>query len=961
MNRWLVVTLIIVSLMLFATPVAAQLPDPGSVLFASDGEMHYRILGGDVSALCDSGGLQLTLPVEDTGRRLEMRPRFAPYGDISPASAVTRTTKVVMTTHPLRLTFEGAARIVPQPFGPLATRLNVYPSADTTTWRTDLPTWQGIRYVDLYPGVDLEIIGVEGQVMWRLVCRAACDEAVIARAMRVDGGAERRADGTWHVASAEGTYTLAPPTRTLAPLLARTPDAAPAPQALLDNPSALLGGTFVGGSEDDDVMAVEVGRDGTVYVAGNTTSTDDGFGGAFFVAAYDADLRTRRFLTLLGGVPEFDGLSDMTIDASDNLYVVGTTHARDFPVTPGAFDTVLNDGGTETCPVGWQHLPCPDAFVARLDAQGHLSYATYIGGAKLFLPGWGENDGGDDYGYAVAVDAQGHIYVVGVTDSQDFPTTAGAYDRTFSYEAVGLNPDIFVVKLRPGGEGAADLRYGTYMGMGFVYSGHGVAVDEAGLIYVVGDVNVSRNYLLPSDVIFPQTPNAYPHTSQCLASECADIVFFILDPAGRGSADLRYSTFFGGSTPGVDVSFEIEYGKAIALGRDGSVYILGNTNTEDFPTTTGSLIPRPLPGFEEAAVIMRLVPASQGEADLRYSTYFGGEDTTRGSKIVAWGDGTVYVTGDTRTYNLPTTADALRRTLNFLDAFIVHLTPQGQGMDDLLYGSYVGGTTYGYDKGVGLATGDGETVYVVGYTDDARFPIPADGYDTHHGGQFEGYVLRLRVGHSTIGGRITDADGNPLAGVTVTANGEYRATTGADGTYTLDGLPAGTYVLTPGSGYFWEPVQRAVTVPPDATGQDFVGRTIEKAAATRPYQGTLRLGSAITYTLRLIFPDAASRTFYDAVPTHTSYITGTLTAPGDVHYDAVTGAIGGTFTPVPGVPLTVTFAVRVGITGTPQASPLIINRACVRPVGSGMDACTWSNVVRTFTYMHRLYLPLILR
>lgn len=76
---------------------------------------------------------------------------------------------------------------------------------------------------------------------------------------------------------------------------------------------------------------------------------------------------------------------------------------------------------------------------------------------------------------------------------------------------------------------------------------------------------------------------------------------------------------------------------------------------------------------------------------------------------------------------------------------------------------------------------------------------------------------------STISGRVTDSGGGPLAGVTVSAGGNYVATTNSSGNYTLADLPSGAYTLTASkTGYSFSPAAREVTVPPNATGQNFV-------------------------------------------------------------------------------------------------------------------------------------------
>jgi hypothetical protein len=88
-----------------------------------------------------------------------------------------------------------------------------------------------------------------------------------------------------------------------------------------------------------------------------------------------------------------------------------------------------------------------DAFVTKLSPDGSgLVYSTYVGGAA------------NDYAVALAIDDASYAYVTGETDSADFPTTAGAYQRT-----VRGATDAFVTKLSPDGSG---LVYSTYVGGG---------------------------------------------------------------------------------------------------------------------------------------------------------------------------------------------------------------------------------------------------------------------------------------------------------------------------------------------------------------------------------------------------------------------------------------------------------------------------------------------------------------
>jgi hypothetical protein len=225
-----------------------------------------------------------------------------------------------------------------------------------------------------------------------------------------------------------------------------------------------------------------------------------------------------------------------------------------------------------------------------------------------------------------------------------------------------------------------------------------------------------------------------------------------------------------------------------------------------------------------------------------------------------------------------------------------------------------------------------------------------------------GGVVILRYQLPSITGRALDGSGNPIEGVQIAAGAEYSATTDASGQYTITDVLPDTYTLIPTTvGYFWSPASRTVTVPPDATGQDFTARNIQKQVTASSRRGTVGLNDTLTYTVHLIYPDDRSLVLYDRVPTYTTYISGSLSAPTGVIYDPDIDAISGTLSLTAGDLETVTFAARVEIMGTVGFGPLIVNRACVYPVGEGLAECEWSNEVRSYTYVWPIYLPLVLR
>jgi len=237
--------------------------------------------------------------------------------------------------------------------------------------------------------------------------------------------------------------------------------------------TALEQATYIGGSADDDAIALAIApTTGDVYVGGIADSSDlpgtnggaqSAFGGIDdgFVARLNADLTALEQATYLGG-SRSEEISALAIGATTgDIYVAGTTESPDFPGTTGGFQSALV--GTD------------DGFVARLNSNlTALDQATYLGGGSNLL--------------AIQPTRTG-VYVAGSTASTNFPGTANGAQR-----ALAGDFDAVIARLNAG---LTALDQATYLG--------GPPADAALALAIApttGDVYVAG---LTASTVFPAT------------------------------------------------------------------------------------------------------------------------------------------------------------------------------------------------------------------------------------------------------------------------------------------------------------------------------------------------------------------------------------------------------------------------------------------------------------------------
>ena len=447
--------------------------------------------------------------------------------------------------------------------------------------------------------------------------------------------------------------------------------------------------TYLGGSATDYGCAIAVDSAGCAYVTGYTTGS--GFPtttGAYcesywsqydsFVSKLKADGSGLEYSTYLGG-DGYDYGYAIAVDTSGNVYVGGNTASSNFPRTAGAYDTT-RDGDS-------------DGFVAKLNSTGSaLSYSTLIGGSS------------DDYVFALCLDDSTNAYVTGTTNSTNFPTTSGVYDTTFN-----LVTDAFATKLNAAGSG---LLYSTYLGGSANEEGRGVALETStGKLVVVGRTASND---------FPRTASVWDTSYN--GGSYDGFVVKLTDNAGA----LDFGTYVGGS------SNDAVYG--VALDSSSNVYVAGETQSSNFPGTTGAY-DTTLGGTYDAFLTKLL---SNGSAPV-FSSLLGGASVDTGRSLSLDDSGNAYVSGRTMSSDFPTTASAFQTSLaGSLDAFLVEVASTG---DSILYGTYLGGTA---DENVPvlarMSTGE---LFLAGDTASTDFPTTPGVMDTTRDGARDLFVAKF--------------------------------------------------------------------------------------------------------------------------------------------------------------------------------------------------------------------------
>lgn len=475
-----------------------------------------------------------------------------------------------------------------------------------------------------------------------------------------------------------------------------------------------------------------------VPVASRYQLTADGHGVRIALGAYD-QAQALVIDPVISYGTYFGGTGNDSIDAV----------AAD-PTTPGV---VYVTGGVSTL-IGTnppQIGPSAShAFVAKfntnLTGAGSLVWITYFGGS------------GSDGATAIAADATG-IYVGGLTQSRDFPVVNAARS---TFGGGSLN-DGFLAKLNPAGTA---FLYATYVGGASTFV-LGLAVDANGSLYATGYTGGTS--------LTTGSPVTLPNQSSAPSTQIVNAYVMRL----KGDGSLGFVTYLSGKN-GSD-------GRGIAVDRNRSIYVTGDTTSTDFPVTAGALsgiyngvayngsvyhqVAQPLFMSQSECFITKInqtFDASDNTSTLTYgySGFLGGVSFDYGNGVAVDAAGSAYVTGTTSSLDFPLTSGAFQSTRgsSASNAFVTKITPAG---DSLVYSTLLGSNAAANPTGIVVNTAG--QAYVAGSTSgslpvDRSLQTPLQ--STYGGGSSDAFLLRLTADGSAallltyLGGSDSDHPGS---------------------------------------------------------------------------------------------------------------------------------------------------------------------------------------------------------
>lgn len=496
------------------------------------------------------------------------------------------------------------AETEPDGIDKLATRHSYFPQSNPKSWVPNVPTYAGVSYRELYPGIDVAFHGNRDRLEYDVLLRAGADPKRVR--FTLSGAENLRLDAQGNLAATlgVGSFKLLKPVAWQPATSTQEQVAVDVSYRLYKLPIGLTQISFNIGAYDhhraltiDPVLAYGlyvpgpsgVSNPQTGLYSGSTTiqsMTADalgntyvaaqvaGSGSAYNVLKFDPD-GNLLFNVSVGSSDLQATVAAIGVDPSSDIYIAGTA-STGLVTTANAFEPATP---ASTAPI---------AFLTEIKSDAStVLYSTYLGGVEPVQIG------------GLAVDQNGNAYIDGTSIGTDFPAVVGTYTVDPLQPSA---PFLFVAKIGTQLSGRASLVYSALLNSNFsagAQTAAGIAVDPSGNAYFVSN----------SPPGFPVTPGAY----QFLGLEVGDSGTYITELNPTATAPI-YSSFLGPGT-----------GTALAVDGTGEVYVAGSVNSAEFPVTPNSYQTSYAGGF--AAKL------SQGGSQLLYSTFLSGPSGYIGSNV----------------------------------------------------------------------------------------------------------------------------------------------------------------------------------------------------------------------------------------------------------------------------------------------------------------------------------------
>jgi uncharacterized protein (TIGR03437 family) len=715
-----------------------------------------------------------------------------------PASApATGQTPEAASADTLRMSLIGAnAKANAVGLAPQPGVVSYFIGNDPKNWRSGIPTYGKVNYGQIYPGVDLIFYGNQRQLEYDFVVAPGADPSRIA--WRIDGArASIDAEGNLVLSAPNGPASFKKPVLYQMNGDQKTPvegsfavagheirfrlGSYDHSRALIIDP-VLSYATYLAGSSTDHIglptgpgnlavgmsQGIALDSAGSVYVTGYTYSIDfptktpyqpapptkvagvsPGQWPSAFVTKFSPDGSSLVYSTYLGG-NGYDNAYAIAVDSSGNAYVTGETDSPDFPVTNGAYQTVCSPAPNNTGAPVQNSSDCyssnTSAFVTKLNPTGtSLVYSTFLGG-----------NGSWAYATAIAVDGAGRAYIAG-NENEDcyrgqpytfqscFPTTNGAVIG--GIQPVGGDPQFaFVAAFDPTG---AQLLYSTLFGdlnfqctiaCGGDTYGTGIAVDASGYFYLVGETMASN---LPTTAGVIQPTGAPLGNPATYVQAWRGFIAKFNPVTSAGGASLAYSTYLGGKTGNTG-----DFISGIAIDNESYAYVVGFTNSKDFPVTSGAYQTVCGPNGQNcaAAHVTKLNPTGSA---IVWSTFVGDAKGDASDAVFFTGpiqlDGTgnIYITGQVGTGFPMINPVEPTATGGDQQVLVAELDPTGS---KLLFSTTIGSNGLNTTEPAGLAVDSAGDIYLAGNNAGPNLITTPGAFQTtasNSGCCYHGFVVKI--------------------------------------------------------------------------------------------------------------------------------------------------------------------------------------------------------------------------